>query len=590
MSPEQNITEKSHFARPEVIDQFSDPPMKIVFRLSVLFPLPYRALPLVGNGLKKMVAATLVIFYLFVPGVVQGVYGTSEGPAKLLKSADNCRKSLFRSTGKKKYRDNWLKCIRKYGLIYSRYPVSEQAPWAMFRAAGLLSGLYAYSGRSKDLDRAIHLYQQLLRKYKGHRLADDAHYRLGQIYYKYEKDLIKARGELLEVCKRYPSGDMRPKAESLLNRISGELRRKRKPRNRISIRANKKRIAVKNIRHWSAPNYTRVVIDLDGPVKYSHHLLDADPQHGKPRRIYLDLNNACISPQIGSPVLITGNLVNQVRIGRYKRNTVRVVLDMLDGGSSKVFHLYSPFRIVVDIRGKQKVSTPVCGIRAKTVVIDSGHGGKDPGCTLGKTKEKDINFEIAKYLAKKLKQQADLKVFLTRTRDDFVPLEQRTAFANTKKADLFISLHTNIDKDRKKRGLETYYLNVTTNPDSMMVAARENASTEKGIGELQLILQKLMLNHNIQESKRLAHDVQKAMVSQLSAKHRGVRDLGVKYAPFYVLIGAEMPAILIETGFISNPIDRKHLLSQGYQRDLADGICSGMLYYLSRAKLDCIYH
>ncbi|MBW1934943.1 MAG: N-acetylmuramoyl-L-alanine amidase [Deltaproteobacteria bacterium] len=122
---------------------------------------------------------------------------------------------------------------------------------------------------------------------------------------------------------------------------------------------------------------------------------------------------------------------------------------------------------------------------------------------------------------------------------------------------------------------------VATDPQAMIIAARENASTQKGLGELQLILQKLLMNNNIQKSTNLGNKVQEAIVSHLSSKYKGTKDLGIKHAPLYVLIGAEMPAILVETGFISNPLERKHLLWTSYQKDLAKGICSGIVSYLS---------
>jgi N-acetylmuramoyl-L-alanine amidase len=149
-----------------------------------------------------------------------------------------------------------------------------------------------------------------------------------------------------------------------------------------------------------------------------------------------------------------------------------------------------------------------------------------------------------------------------------------------KKADLFISLHINAHRNKKISGLETYFLNMATDERSVMVAARENATSEKNISDLQTILNDLMLNTKITESSRLAHDVQKGMVDSVRRKYKKARSLGVKQAPFYVLIGAQMPAVLVETGFLTNRTERKRLLSKRYQESVAEGICLGIKSYI----------
>jgi N-acetylmuramoyl-L-alanine amidase len=169
---------------------------------------------------------------------------------------------------------------------------------------------------------------------------------------------------------------------------------------------------------------------------------------------------------------------------------------------------------------------------------------------------------------------------LTRENDSFVPLEKRTAFANMQKADLFISLHINAHKQAEVHGLETYYLNMATDERAVLVAARENATSEKNISDLQSILNDLMLNTKISESSKLAHEVQRGIMGLVEKKYSEVKDLGVKQAPFYVLIGAEMPAVLVETGFITNPGERKRLQSKKYLETLADGILSGLEGYM----------
>jgi len=408
---------------------------------------------------------------------------------------------------------------------------------------------------------------------------------------------------------KYPSGDMRPKAKKMLDELAVVLSEKDNYRDRAGEKDTS--IAVKDIRHWSTPNYTRVVIDLDGPVKYKHHLLKPDPGLRKPRRLYLDLENSHVTSKIESPVPIKDGLLQRARAGQYTKDTVRVVLDAESIEGYKVFHLHDPFRIVLDVRrtekknagdkpklalkkrtvrkGFRKAEVPEdsmslarqLGLNVKRIVIDPGHGGKDPGCNAsGGVKEKNIVLSIARILKKKIKEEIGCEVFLTRNRDVFLPLERRTAIANMKKADLFISLHVNAHRNRKISGLETYFLNMATDERSVMVAARENATSQKNISDLQTILNDLMLNTKIAESSRLAHEVQKGMVSRVRKKYTRARSLGVKQAPFYVLIGAQMPSVLVETGFLTNRTERKRLLSKKYQESVAEGICAGIKTYI----------
>ena len=195
--------------------------------------------------------------------------------------------------------------------------------------------------------------------------------------------------------------------------------------------------------------------------------------------------------------------------------------------------------------------------------------------------EKYVVLDIAKRLAKIIRKELNCEVYLTRTRDKYLTLEERTAYANTKNADLFISIHTNSHRDRRAYGIETYFLNLATDDESIRVAAMENATSTKNISALKTILNDLMQNAKINESSRLAVNVQSSLVGHLK-KHRWTRikNKGVKQAPFYVLLGAEMPSILIETSFISNSRGCKRLINATYQKRLCEGIVAGIKRYI----------
>lgn len=533
-------------------------------------------------------------------------------PAQILKQADQCRHALNKSPNKMKYRHNWERCIRGYESIYKNYPTSDPAGWALYHSGRLFRALYAYSGRSEDLDQALLLFRRLADDYKDHRLADDAQFLIGDVFYQEKNDPAHAYVEYLKVDIKFPSGDMRPKARKMLDALAVTLSKKENDAETRGPLSEKSGLAaVKEIRHWSTPNYTRVVVDLDTSIKYNHHLLKADPALQKPRRLYLDLMNAQVTSELESAVPIKDGLLQRARAAQYEKDTVRVVLDIESLGGYKIFHLHDPFRIVVDVRRSEKAQAPDAsevatpkravgrgvrkaeapkpsvslarqlGLNVKRIVIDPGHGGKDPGCnSQGGVKEKDIVLNIAEILAARIEAEIGCEVFLTRNKDVFLPLERRTAIANIKKADLFISLHVNAHRNKNIWGLETYFLNMATDERSVMVAARENATSEKNISDLQAILNDLMLNTKINESSRLAYAVQKGMLAKVQGKYKQVRDLGVKQAPFYVLIGAEMPAILVETGFLTNRRDRNRLRSKAYREALADGICDGLRTYM----------
>ncbi|MBL8915410.1 MAG: N-acetylmuramoyl-L-alanine amidase [Archangium sp.] len=226
------------------------------------------------------------------------------------------------------------------------------------------------------------------------------------------------------------------------------------------------------------------------------------------------------------------------------------------------------------------------GLKVRRVIIDAGHGGHDTGAIGAKgTREKDIALAIALKLGAQL-QAAGLEVIYTRDDDTFVKLEDRSKFANKQKGDLFISIHCNSAPTKTLRGIETYTLNTSSNRYSIRLAARENATTERGVGDLQYILADLATKANTGESTRLAERVQRSLVRDLTEDYKGVKDLGNKEALFFVLLGARMPAILVETSFLSHPEEEERLADDAYQQKIADSIAESVTGFLEeRNKL-----
>jgi N-acetylmuramoyl-L-alanine amidase len=221
------------------------------------------------------------------------------------------------------------------------------------------------------------------------------------------------------------------------------------------------------------------------------------------------------------------------------------------------------------------------GLKIGRIVIDPGHGGHDTG-TIGPNglEEKDLVLDVAKRLGKLLDGRLGAEVVYTRQDDTFITLETRTAIANQEQADLFVSIHANSSRDPDARGVETYYLNFTSNANALEVAARENAVSDKSIHELQDLVKKIALKEKIEESREFATNVQQSLHTGLATKTPGIRDRGVKKAPFIVLIGANMPSILAEISFVSNPADERKLGTAEYRQRIAESLYKGISKYV----------
>jgi len=226
--------------------------------------------------------------------------------------------------------------------------------------------------------------------------------------------------------------------------------------------------------------------------------------------------------------------------------------------------------------------TRALGLKIGKIVIDAGHGGHDTG-TIGPNglEEKDLVLDVAKRLGRLLEARLGAEVVYTRQDDTFIPLETRTAIANRERADLFISIHANSSHDSDARGVETYYLNFTSSPEALEVAARENAVSEKSIHELQDLVKKITLKDKIDESREFASDVQESLYSGLSLNNAGIRNRGVKKAPFVVLIGANMPSILAEISFVSNPTDERRCETSEHRQRIAESLYRGVSKYVN---------
>ncbi|MGH9776038.1 MAG: N-acetylmuramoyl-L-alanine amidase [Candidatus Acidiferrales bacterium] len=552
--------------------------------------------------------------------------------------------------------------VSAFHKVYLITPHAVEVPPALMAEAEL----YQEMGRQFDpqyFQNSIDSYRFLIKEYPSSRYRADALFTLAQIQQQDLEHLDDAESSFREFLQRFPTSPKADDARQAIMEIADARDKASQPASNAKLakeRAQDQGLPrVTNIRTWNAENYTRIVVDLEGSVKYESARIK------NPDRIFFDLSRARLSPALsGKTFDLSGGYLRGIRLAQNQKGVVRLVLDVSSVKDYSAFLLPNPYRLVIDVHGEtltasknspgatahetqvpaepkptekgagennssnadaesasassppahedfpperttsktskktggatasvtppkpthdgERSLTRTLGLKINRIVIDPGHGGQDTG-TIGPhgVMEKDICLDVGLRLGKLIEEKLPgAEVIYTRRDDTFVPLEQRTAIANQEHADLFISVHANSSQDHAARGVETYYLNFATSGDAMEVAARENALSDSSVHDLQNILQKIARNDKIEESKELAGDIQDALVKRLQQSGAGEKSRGVKKAPFVVLIGANMPSVLSEISFLSNPADEK-LLRRGEQREkVAEGIFRGIESYL----------
>jgi N-acetylmuramoyl-L-alanine amidase len=515
--------------------------------------------------------------------------------------ADACFQKLRGSQPTESSRREWMLCIGRFRNAYLEDPTGPMAAQALYLEGVLYQDLHKRLKFDSDLRAARENFEKVAKEFPDSPFAAKAAQEL--------KAMRPAPRPLPETMARRPASPPMPSfpsepAAPVPSEIIPETFKPAEGEEGLAI--------VQDLRHWSNPNYTRVVVYVDRETEFTHRLLKKDPTIEKPPRLYVDLSSSTLGGGKQKTIPINDDLLSDARAARYTLDSVRVVVDIKSFDTYKVFSLRDPFRIVIDVWGRngtravaserEEDSAPPPGsaversrkvprgalarqlaLGVRRIVVDPGHGGKDfgaPGFIPG-VHEKDVVLEISKRVARKIREEMNLEAILTRSEDRYLTLEERTAFANTRGADLFVSIHTNASRDPRAYGTETYFLNLATDDESIRVAAMENATSTKNISDLHSILNDLLKNAKINESSRMAEMVQSSLVKNLNRRgYDRVKDKGVKQAPFYVLLGARMPSILVETAFISNREECRLLTTASYQEHLAESIVQGLRSYI----------
>lgn len=522
----------------------------------------------------------------------------------LYEKAMQMQQALDASPTQQSQLNQWKKVADAFRSVYYTYPSSSYCDNSLYQVATL----YARMGsRFKDtlfLRRACSTYQFLISEYSSSPLIQDA--MIG--YIRIMREDLRQESDAAEMETAFRS------------RFPKSIARLPAPREvQTAAAPGGKTATLTALRHYTGPDYSRVVLDFDQEVSYKRNRL-SDPD-----RLYLDFDNTqATKGLIEQATEIDDGFLKQVRVGQNTETRARVVLDLKSIDTYEVFALYHPYRLVIDIQGKKPAAAPLAqappsvqpppqttpaiaqtvppdpaappemaqknssgqyslarqlGLKVRRIVVDPGHGGHDPGAMHNGLVEKDITLDVALRLKKILEDDYGYDVLMTRGQDRYVALEERTAYANSNGADLFVSVHVNSSRNHSARGAETYYLNFATSPAAMEVAARENAISEKNMGELQKLTSAIALNSKIEESRDFAGQIQSSLVGALG-KNYSIHNLGVKQAPFYVLIGAQMPSILAEISFISNEQESSLLAKVSYRQQIAEGLAGGVRSYI----------
>lgn len=536
--------------------------------------------------------------------------------------------------------------VAAYEGIVRRFPTNGYCDNALWQGGNLSEAAYRRFGRADDRNKALQLYNWLIREYPTSSLVRRARTQIAS--------LERARSVEASLTSASPAPPPKP-APAPAARVTPPATPvpapfptpappavSAPPDAGDSAIGTAARAEITAIERTVLPDTVRVTMTLDREVAY-HEERIADPD-----RVFVDLRGAQLaSPLVDAVLSYEDDVVPQIRTGRHPNGTVRVVLDLKEVSRHSVFTLYNPFRLVVDFErtpaGRALVASratgtatapaaptgaapPVSrdaapadlressgaaaaaasppaepaaplaggsrnfslsrqlGLGVSRIVIDPGHGGRDPGASAHGIRESELTLDIALRLEKLLAAEPGIEVILTRRTNVYVPLEERTAIANREGADLFLSIHANASRNTAAHGVETYYLSFAATPDAEAVAARENAASDRSMNSLPDIIKAIALNDKLDESRDLAGMVQESVVTRLRRSNKNVRNLGVKKAPFVVLIGAAMPSVLAEVSFLTNRQEAQLLKTASYKQRIAEALHGAVMNYRNALK------
>ena len=530
--------------------------------------------------------------------------------------------------------------VAGYERVVRRYPSSGYADNALWQAGHLSLLAFERFGQDSDRRNGQRLLAQLKSEYPSSSLVGRLPAALAQ-FDAAKPNAVRTTGVAAPAETAAPAVESRkPAAEPAKTEVET---RKPEAEPESEPAPSVTDAIIRGITRTSLEGGVRISIELDRELSFRQ-----EPLENPRRVFFDLKNARPSAALQGGTLKFEEDIIREIRLGRHPKNVTRVVMDTEGTQSYSVFTLYNPFRVIIDFkraataapsagsgpsatpgavsttgpaspepkptssippppppplptRGSPAASLPAptvpsanadghfsiarqLGLGVSRVVIDAGHGGHDPGAKANGVSEAELTLDVAMRLKRLLEKQPGIEVVMTRETDVFIPLEERTAIANREGADLFLSIHANASRNQQARGVETYFLNFATNPEAEAVAARENSASGRTMHSLPSIVRAIALNNKIDESRDFAATVQKSMINRLGAKNKQVRNLGVKQAPFVVLIGAGMPSVLAEISFVTHKQEGALLKTPAYRQTIAEALQDAILKYQRSLK------
>ena len=541
-------------------------------------------------------------------------------PARYEKAKSDLER-LYKDERRSAWREPWQMLAETFLDIYNKEKDWTNRPAALFRSALALDELARRSFTSADAKAARDRYLQVADKHKINPLADDALLAAARLQAERLGDLPGALKTVDRLCSTYPKSDSCQRGRELTSSHTqdDEDPKAAKP---LDQPAPKQEVARILSLDWTTKGkVVRVVLELDKPVAWELRSTVGNAKKGEPFVLALELVDSRPDASVTPGDKISGSSLKRVRLDYHKPNVTRLLLDYSSLERFSVREEKDGKRLVVEstmlpgelaggltpgnaIRSQRIAAAErrkgasgdssafwvathnlasQFGLNVRTVVIDAGHGGKDPGTQHNGILEREVALDLAKRLGKILRAEG-FDVKYTRTGDTFVTLNGRAEMANRHKADIFISMHINASTNPKKTGFETYYLDISSSTAAASLASFENMLSNRKLGDLENMITDLMRGARKDESMRLARDVQAKAVSHLAKAGYAMHNGGIRGAPFVVLMGTNMPAILVEAGYCTNQAEAKRLKSTAFRNALAQGIADGVVAYAERLR------
>ena len=588
--------------------------------------------------LQKFFSANLLLWlFLSVQLISGGIVFAASSPASIdYEKARTSYQSFFKSKKGMDRRDRWISIIKKFESVYKNHFPSNEAYKAIFTTGDLYEQLFSISRRDKDLDAALEAYQKTVKEFKPDRLTDDALYRQGEIFFSRGK-YVAALNSFEKVSTLIPKGDVAAKARSRISNVrsfvpKGDLVKQvslKETKNTSYSKENSsltggKKLILKKIDYKVGSDSFRVVVYTSEAVTFSQGRLS------KPERVYINFKETQLADSVAKEIKIGSRFLKGLRLSQLDKENTRLVIDLNESNNlkigvwseghklfvelsnkktpdvkvaskskipftkkiaskpkipstkavnfdKKVKHNKEPRKVAVKVSKKR--SFPVVNKKLPLIVIDAGHGGNDLGAKGYRgIQEKNVNLAIALRLKDILTSRYKYRVILTRGDDTFIPLPGRGKIANDNNADVFVSVHANAAPRRAAHGIETYYLGQGHSEEAKATAARENGKLVKSVkdDETQEILASMISTTKINQSSRLAGNIQNQLYQSMRKKYSGVKNLGVKEGPFFVLHDTNMASVLVEVGFVTNLREESRLKQSSYLDRLASSIAKGV--------------